>query len=464
MRGTSAGGAARPAAPGTAASRTSEAAPRLGIVISMFPELHETFILRELVALERRGVDFDVYSLQFPRDPITLEDAIRLSTERTTYSRLVTPATLGALARAALARPVALARAVGRCLVDGRDRPAEALKNLAVLPLALRFGELGERRGVTHWHGHWANVPTTACWWLGRVRGASWSAAIHGEDIFTRNRFLATKLDAARFTVACSGRFRDHLRRELGLARPERVHLNYHGLDPRILERAGASDARPARSLTDPLRLIAIGRLVPTKGHDTLLRALGRLAREGVDARLELVGSGPERAALEALAREEGVADRVALRGAVGFAEVIDALESADVFCLAPRLLPGHPPDGIPNVIAEAMALGVPVVATRVSAIPELVRDGVDGRLVEVDDAAAFARALGELAADPALRARFARAARGRVAELFDQDANIDELIAHFDEHVPGAAIGADVPRALGDAGQAGRRPSSTSA
>ena len=446
------------------------APPRLGIVISMFPELHETFILRELVALERRGVDFDVYSLQHPRDPITIDDAIRLSSERTTYSKLVSGATLGAFARAALTRPVALARAVARLIVDGRDRPGELVKNLAVLPIALHFGELGRRRGVTHWHGHWANVPTTACWWLGRVHGASWSAAIHGEDIFTPNRFLATKLDAARFSVVCSGHFCRHLRERIGLDAPERVHLNYHGLDPRILERAGARGDAPGgegsaprrRAPGEPLRLLSIGRLVPTKGHDTLLRAVGRLARDGVDVTLEIVGSGPERDALGALAAAEGIEDRVRLRGALPFAEVVDALEAGDAFCLAPRMLPGHPPDGIPNVIAEAMALGLPVVATRVSAIPELVEHGVGGLLVEVDDDAALADAVRELASDPALGRRLAAAARARVAELFDRDRNIDELIGRFDEHVPGAAIGARVPRALSV--QAGQGPSNTSA
>ena len=433
---------------GIAAPVSEAPAPRLGIVISMFPELHETFILRELVALERRGVDFDVYSLQRPRDPITIDDAIRLSATRTVYSGLLTRATLGAFARAALRRPVALGRAVARSLVDGRDRPAEAIKNLAVLPIAMHFGELGEARGVTHWHGHWANVPTSACWWLGRVRGASWSAAIHGEDIFTPNRFLATKLDAARFAVVCSGLFCRHLRENLGLAAPGRVHLNYHGLDPRVLERAGERIAR-ARGAHEPLRLVSIGRLVPTKGHDTVLRALARLAREGVDATLELIGSGPEAAALGALAAAEGIEGRVRLRGALPFAEVIEALERADLFCLAPRMLPGQPPDGIPNVIAEAMALGLPVIATRVSAIPELVEDGVSGRLVEVDDAEALARAARELARDPARARRLAAAGRARVAELFDQEANIDDLVARFDQHVPGRAIGADVPRAL---------------
>ena len=419
--------------------RPEGATARLGIVISMFPELHETFILRELVALERRGVDFDVFSLQYPRDPITIEEAIRLSETRTTYSPLISGATLGAFARTLLRRPLRTLGAMARVAWHGRDRPRELVKNLAVLPIALHFGELGRARGITRWHGHWANVPTTACWYLGEIHDEPWSAAIHGEDIFSPNRFLAVKLDAAAFSVVCSGYFCRHLKEALGLRAPERVHLNYHGLDPRVLERASAraGGEPPSGTGGGSARLVSIGRLVPTKGHDTLIRALGRLVDGGRDATLEIVGSGPIEEALRDEAAAAGVADRVTFRGALAFADVLATLERADAFCLAPRLLPGHPPDGIPNVIAEAMALGVPVVTTRVSAIPELVEDGVTGRLVEVDDEVALAAALADVIGDRRRAAGLADAARARVGVLFDQSRNIDELIALFEAHAP---------------------------
>ena len=171
--------------------RVTQSRPRLGIIISMFPELHETFILRELVALEQRGIAFDIYSLQFPRDPITLDDAIRLSTERTYYSSLLTLKTLGAFTRALVTRPGRLLSSIGRLLVNGHDRPMDVVKNLAILPLALHIGEQGKARGVVHWHGHWANIPTTACWFLQQIHGVPWSAAIHGEDIFFPQPFSA---------------------------------------------------------------------------------------------------------------------------------------------------------------------------------------------------------------------------------------------------------------------------------
>lgn len=410
--------------------------PRLGIIISMFPELHETFILRELVALEKRGVEFDIYSLQCPRDPITLDDAIRLSSERSYYSPLISKETLAALCRTIWRHPVKLLSAVAKLIVKGRDRPTDIVKNLAILPLSLHIGELGRQRGVVHWHGHWANIPTTACWFLQQVHGHSWSAAIHGEDIFSTNRFLRHKLDDALFSVVCSGYFCDHLRTRLGLAAPEKIHLNYHGLDPRVMQYAPEAQF-PERDAGTPLKLISIGRLVPTKGHDVLIRACGQLHKAGYSFSLQLIGSGPLEDELKALAVMEGVEEYVQFRGALAFDEVLADLCRADVFCLAPRLIPGHPPDGIPNVIAEAMALGIPVLTTRVSAIPELVSDRQTGLLVSVDDTDSFARCLIELAQDPLLAKQLSEQASRRVAELFDQSKNIDELLGYFRHYIP---------------------------
>ncbi|MFT6306567.1 MAG: glycosyltransferase involved in cell wall biosynthesis [Halioglobus sp.] len=410
--------------------------PRLGIIISMFPELHETFILRELVALELRGVDFDIYSLQFPRDPITVDDAIRLSTEKTYYSALFNVRTLSAFIKTIVRHPIRVAAAIAKVIYLGRDRPKEVVKNLAILPSALHFGYTGWDRGVRHWHGHWSNIPTTACWYLQKIHGDSWSAAIHGEDIFSPNRFLRHKLDNASFTVVCSGYFCNHLKTQIGLDAPEDVHLNYHGLDPRVMNHFAERQFRQ-RSAEDFLSLISIGRLVPTKGHDVVIKACAKLVKEGQKLHLQLVGSGPDEQLLKELASKEGLTDHVTFTGALPFADVLDGLMKADLFCLAPRLIPGQPPDGIPNVIAEAMALRIPVVTTRVSAIPELVSDGETGRVVEVDDVDGFASAIASLANQPEEARRLSGAAALRVADLFNQSKNINELLALFDTYTP---------------------------
>ncbi|MEM9601987.1 MAG: glycosyltransferase family 4 protein [Pseudomonadota bacterium] len=408
---------------------------KLGIFISMFPELHETFILRELVALERRGVDFTVYSLQFPRDAITLEDAKRLSNERTRYGPLMSLTSLGAFCTTLLRHPVRVTSAIARVVWHGRDRPMEVLKSLAILPLTLQFGRDARATGVSHLHGHWANVPTTACWYLQQILGFSWSAAIHGEDIFSPNRFLPYKLDHATFSVVCSGYFCEHLQQRIGLTRPDEVHLNYHGLDPQVMA-LSTETAFASRAASEPFRLISIGRLVPTKGHDTVLRALAHVQRgTSVDIQLDLIGSGPDEAELKALAETLGIADSVRFTGGLAFEEVLAHLVRAHAFVLAPRMIPGRPPDGIPNVIAEAMILRLPVVTTRVSAIPELVEDGVSGCLVEVDDDTAFAEAIIDLIENPERARAVSDAAHAKVSKLFDQQHNIDELLDLFQQY-----------------------------
>jgi len=411
--------------------------PRVGIIISMFPELHETFILRELVALEKRGLQFDIYSLQYPRDPITIDDAIRLSEQRTYYSRLFSLATMASFAKHLLRHPITMLSSIAKVCWQGKDRPMDVIKNLAILPLSLHIADVGRQRGVVHWHGHWANIPTTACWYISRFSKQQWSAAIHGEDIFSANNFLRYKLDSAAFSVVCSGYFCDHLKTQLGLQQPEHVHLNYHGLDPRVVER----EPYQKTAGSGPATIVSIGRMVPTKGHDVLIKALAKAkASLPIIPTLKFIGSGPIEQELKELAVQQGVADHIEFCGALAFEDVLQTLESADLFCLAPRLIPGHPPDGIPNVIAEAMALGVPVLTTRVSAIPELVEEGVSGKLVEVDDVNAFAEALIELISDQPRRERIGDAARQKVDTLFNQQNNISELLELFDQYAPQVA------------------------
>lgn len=407
----------------------------------MFPELHETFILRELVALEKRGLQFDIYSLQYPRDPITIDDAIRLSEERTTYAKLISLKSLTAFGKTLVTKPGKTLSAIGKVIWQGRKRPKDVFKNLAILPLTLQFYQIGSARGITHWHGHWANIPTTACWYLQQIYGVSWSAAIHGEDIFSPNNFLSYKLDDASFSVVCSGHFCKHLQQALGLTRPDDIHLNYHGLDPRVMERSTERSFN-SREASEAVKLVSIGRLVPTKGHDVLIKACALLkTQHNIKFELQLIGSGPINDELQALAVTEGVADDVKFRGGLAFEEVLSTLEQADMFCLAPRLIPGHPPDGIPNVIAEAMALRVPVVSTRVSAIPELLENGITGQMVEVDDVSGFANAIADLANDEVLAKSISDAGFKKVGQLFDQQKNIDELIALFERYVPGKVV-----------------------
>ncbi len=418
---------------------------KLGILLSMFPEVHETFILRELLELDRQGVAFEIFSLQRPRHAEHPPGAEALL-DRTHYGDLCSREALSACVRALLCRPPQLLVTVARMVAGCWREPGRLCKNLAILPLTLHFGEVMRARGIHHTHGHWRNIPTSASWILHQVQGIPWSAAIHGENIFTRNPFLETKLADATFVAVCTGYSWRHLRERMHHSRPEDIHLNYHGLDRHVWEAAAAAEARavqadgtdaaPAEQQTHPPVILSVGRLFAFKGFRYLLRAAARLAADGVDFELRIVGEGPQAGELEQLAESLGIGSRVVWLGRVPFAMVLEELERASVFALASIYMPDDHFDGIPNVLAEAMAFGKPVVSTRVSGIPELVEDGVSGLLVPEKDPEALASALRRVLTDPELAGRLGAAARPRVRSLFDQEANVAELVQLFHRYV----------------------------
>ena len=199
--------------------------------------------------------------------------------------------------------------------------------------------------------------------------------------------------------------------------------------------------------------VVTCGRLEPYKGHHVLLRACAALARP---VRCVVVGEGPQRQRLEQLAAELGIGDRVEFTGPVPQARLVEIYSRADLFVLASVVLErSGKRDVIPNVLAEAMAMQIPVVASDISGIGELVADGVSGRLVPPNDVAALAAVLGELIGDPAQRQRLARAGRAKVAADFDREVNIEALAELFRRAPAGADLEA-MDRAARSAGREG--------
>jgi glycosyltransferase involved in cell wall biosynthesis len=164
--------------------------------------------------------------------------------------------------------------------------------------------------------------------------------------------------------------------------------------------------------------------LVPKKGFTDLVGALDLLARAGADVRCEVYGGGPQRSELEAMAGRLVLDGRLTFHGARPAEEIVDAYARASLFVLAPVVLGDGDRDGIPNVLVEAMAAGLPVVSTRISGIPELIDDGIDGILVEPGDVDAIAAAMDRLLNDHALAARLAAAGRRKIERRFDLVAN----------------------------------------
>ena len=256
----------------------------------------------------------------------------------------------------------------------------------------------------------------------------------HAKDVYSAKLnpggLLRRKLLAARFVVTCTEANRTHL---LGLAPTARVHRVYHGLNADFARLLAERHDPAARN--GSFRVLSVGRLVEKKGFDILVAAQAALAARGVPAETTIAGDGDGEDFADALRRlieRHGLG--VCLPGVMSQAALFEEYRRASVFCLPCRVLDNGDRDGIPNVIVEAMAAGLPVVTTPISGIPEIVEDGVNGLLVEPDNAEGLADALFRLYTDPGLRARLAAAGESTVRERFDGERLAGRVAALFRE------------------------------
>jgi glycosyltransferase involved in cell wall biosynthesis len=252
----------------------------------------------------------------------------------------------------------------------------------------------------------------------------SWSFTMHGPTEFQDvHRFhLPEKALGAEFVICISDFARSQLMALVGPEHWQKLRVVHCGVD---VERFAPSDRQSGRG---QLLVACVGRLVPEKGHRLLIESIAQICRTGADVRLAVVGDGPERAALEALAAQLQVAERVDFLGAVAHSEVDGLLRRSDIFCL-PSFA-----EGVPIVLMEAMAMELPVVASRVMGIPELVEDGVTGRLIAPGSLADLIGVLSQLVADPAQRKRLGQGARRRVASDFELRSNAGRLRDLYEE------------------------------
>jgi len=398
----------------------------LVVVVKGYPRISETFIAQELAALERRGIGLRIVSLRRPYDPLThpVHREIRAPVLYLPEYLVEAPGrVLRGLWRAWRRHPAAWRRSLGLWLRDlGRDATANRVRRFG--QAAVLAAELPP--GARLLHAHFLHTPASVARYAAAMLGLPYSLSAHAKDIWTRPAWeLGEKLAGARFCVTCTAENREHLAR---LAPGTRVELIYHGLDRRLFappphfgSRRDGSDA------ADPVRLLSVGRLQPKKGFDVVLRALGRVPGHVV---LTLVGYGPGEARLRRLAASLDVEGRVRWTGQLDQPAVRALYRESDLFVLAPRIAPDGDRDGLPNVVVEALSQALPVVATRVAALPEIVEDGVNGRLVPPDDPAALADAVAGLTADPDGRRRLGAAALRRVAEGWDVETGVSRLLA----------------------------------
>ncbi len=393
-----------------------------------YPRLSETFIAQEIAALEQRGLPILIASLRHPTDSQVHPIHARIRAPLLYLPEYLRDDPMRVLrAWRQVRRRPGYAQARRQWLRDlWRDRTANRIRRFGqALVLAAELPP-----DVVRVHAHFLHTPASVVRYCAAIRGLPWSGSAHAKDIWTTPPWeLREKLASCDWLVTCTATNRDYL---AGLAPPGRVELVYHGLD---LDRF-AAPTRPHRmpdgsAADDPVMVLSVGRLVEKKGTDVLLDALARLPQD-LHWRLVHVGGGPLRKALGQRAAALGIGDRIEWRGAIAQGELLGLYQRADLFALASRIAQDGDRDGLPNVLMEAQSQLVPVVATDVSAIHELVIDGQTGVLVPPQDPPALARALQALMRDPQRRRALAEAGCTRVQAEFGLQGNLDRLAARF--------------------------------
>ncbi len=447
----------RPASEG-AASRPAPVGPRVAYLVSRFPVLTETFVLNEIRAMDTLGAIVEIYPLLRHRQRVVHPEA-RAWVRRARFQPFLSWRILRANAYFLLHRPAVYLRLIVDVLRGVWGSANFLVGALGIFPKCVLFACDMRQRGIQHIHAHFANHPALAAFIVHRLTGIPYSFTAHGSDLHVDRHMLAQKVAAAAFVVTISDFNREVVVRECGESVRPRIRVVRCGVDP--------ADFRPAaarRSGDGPLRIVCVASFVDVKGHRFLVEACGILARRGVAFQCDLVGEGPLRRTVERQVERLGVGDRVRFHGGLPRGDVARLLAQADVAALASHPTRQGKREGIPVALMEAMASGLPVVATAISGIPELVESGKEGFLVAPADAGALADALQRLAQDQPMRARMGEAAREKVLCHFSLEANARALLAHFRQAArpgPGSLAGraADGPPPDSGAGVPRRRP-----
>ncbi|GMA27945.1 glycosyltransferase family 4 protein [Arenivirga flava] len=401
--------------------------PRIGYVVKTYPRFSETFVVSELLAREARGERCTIFSLRASADERYHPELARVEAPVRHLPRPEKASSAwSALAEAAHGDPV-VAAGIARELPELLQAPVTEAVH------AVRVARLARDLGIEHLHAHFASTATTVARLAARVAGLPYSFTAHAKDIFhdeVDEADLGRKLADAHHVVTVSEYNLADLRRRFPSS-AGRLHRVYNGLE---IERFPYRD-RPAHG--GPLRVAAVGRLVEKKGFADLIEAVRMLGERGVPVEVRLAGGGELHDELAARIRSAGLDDRFALLGPRTQAEVRELLDWCDVFA-APSVvgIDGNA-DGLPTVLLEAMASGAPCLATDVTGIPEVILDGVTGRLLPQADPLALADALTAIADDPSAARAMTRSARALIERSFDSARQAEQLA----ELVAGGAL-----------------------
>ncbi|WP_320169576.1 glycosyltransferase family 4 protein [Maridesulfovibrio sp.] len=403
--------------------------PVLAMILKGYPRISETFISNEIRLLEQRGVKIHIISMRRPRENFAHKS---ISEIKAAVSYL--PSTLeGCLEQlfgspefdAGLRDPrygqdAEFTKRIDSIWKTYADTGSEAsFKHM--LQAEFIVEKILPGSDIFHFHAHFAHSPCSVARNASRLSGLPFSFTAHAKDIYTQKpEKITAKISEAKFAVTCTGYNCNYLQSIAPEGKP--IHKVYHGIDLDLF----SSGKQPVCG--SPYEIFTVARFTAKKGLPTVFRALKELDEKGVEFSYKIVGDGDEREQTLNMLKELGIENRCTWLGTKTHEEVLELYRKADLFALGCEIASNGDRDGIPNVLAESMAMSVPVVATTVSGIPELIENGKTGLLVEPGDHASMAEAMEKMLTDQELRQAVIPAAKERVHEIFDNKYWINKL------------------------------------
>ncbi len=402
----------------TQATDTNRHGHRVGYLLRMYPRFTQTFIVNEMLELERQGLDLALMSLRKPNEGIFHESISRIQAR----AHYVPESRHGRTRQFAgwhwehfRRSPGAYRRARG--VVHG-DRTAEPYD----LTRAMHVLRWVRKNDVGHVHVHFGTSEATVALAAHELGGLSYSLTLHAFDIFREtvdHELLARKINASRFTVTVSEFNRRFLVENLPGVDAGRIHVNYNGID------LGRFRPLPGQE-RDPTMVVGVGRLKEKKGFKHLVEAVARLHKEGLPVRCKIVGEGPDEKSLRKQIAKRGLEGAVELTGPLPQQKVCELIQRAGCFVLPCIEAADGNMDALPTVLLEAMAAGCPVISNALSGVPEIIEDGVSGRLVSPGDDKALAQAIRDVVTDDSLARLLSEGGRRRAETRFDVTKNVE--------------------------------------
>jgi glycosyltransferase involved in cell wall biosynthesis len=398
---------------------------KIAYIMSRFPKLSETFILREMIELEGFGWEIALYPL-IVHDQAVIHAEAQSWMKRVKRSGWISTGILASNIRRILKNPFRYGSTFFRIVWESLASPKFLLRSLLLFPKIVYMAEQMQADQVIRIHAHYATHPALAAWIIHQFTGIPYSITVHAHDIYVNKTMLATKIRDASFVVSISEFNRGYLAKYLGDWALYKTHVVHCGIRPEwyIMSR----DIKR----NDRFEIISIGSLQLYKGQRFLIEACDLLRRQGLIFRCRIIGGGELRENLLDLIESSDLSNFVELTGPLTQETIAEILPLADCYVQPSIITPSGKMEGIPVALMEAMASGLPVIATNISGISELVRPGQTGWLSPPENPQALADAILAVYTDRGEAQRKALAARELVNNEFNLHRNVNQLSALF--------------------------------